>query len=184
MPKIRCDAPLKNLPQDRQDQIIEWCLTPKAEDCPGGYQHAREQLAADGLKVSLRALSDFFSWHQLKEFYEGAEAHAEEQKQLMAEFDPANTERAEKFGDFCFIQQATKTRDVKAYVAVGQLRETRKMRELREKTEPKKLELIERRVHLLETNAAAAKEKLTAVAAKGGLSAETLRQIEEAAGLL
>ncbi len=62
--KVRSDAVLLNLPDERQEQIIEWCDTPKSEGCPGGYQFAREQLAADGLNVSTRAVSDFYSsWH-------------------------------------------------------------------------------------------------------------------------
>ena len=46
------------------------------------------------------------------------------------------------------------------------------------------LAIADRRVKLLEDRAADAKEKLTAVVAKGGLSADTLKQIEEAASLL
>lgn len=64
--KPRADAPLKNLPADRQEQVIEWCGTPKSADCTGGYTFAREQLAADGVRVSLRALSEFWSWWHLE----------------------------------------------------------------------------------------------------------------------
>jgi hypothetical protein len=39
-------------------------------------------------------------------------------------------------------------------------------------------------LELLEKHAAQAKEKLTAVASRGGLSAATIKQIEEAAKLL
>ena len=46
------------------------------------------------------------------------------------------------------------------------------------------LDVAERRVKLLEDRAAEAKAKLTAVATKGGLTPETLKQIEEAASLL
>jgi hypothetical protein len=46
------------------------------------------------------------------------------------------------------------------------------------------LSVAERRLKLLEENAASAKAKLTAVASKGGLTPETLKQIEEAAKLL
>jgi hypothetical protein len=156
MAKTRCDSPLRNLQEDRQQQIIAWCLEPKTEECSGGYQHAREQLAADGIKVSITALSEFYSWFKLREFYEQAESHAEQQKQLMTEFDPANTDRAEKFADFCFIQEATKKRDAKTYVAVGQLRETRKHREAKSAHDSKALELQERRVAVLEAKVAKA----------------------------
>lgn len=55
---------------------------------------------------------------------------------------------------------------------------------LKEKTDPAKLALAERRIALLEGAAQQAKAKLAGIASKGGLSPETLRQIEEAAGLL
>lgn len=55
---------------------------------------------------------------------------------------------------------------------------------LKEKTDPAKLALAERRITLLEGAAQQAKEKLQGIASKGGLSPETLKQIEEAAGLL
>jgi hypothetical protein len=50
--------------------------------------------------------------------------------------------------------------------------------------EQEKVRQNDRRIKLLEDRAADAKEKLTAVVARGGLSADTLKQIEEAASLL
>jgi len=44
--------------------------------------------------------------------------------------------------------------------------------------------LKERRIALLESAAASAKSKLESIKKKGGLTADTLKQIEEAAGLL
>jgi hypothetical protein len=198
MKKIRCDAVLLNLPEERQVQIVEWIETPKTATCPGGYQFAREQLAADGMSVSQRALSQFYSAFRRKEFYEGAYQSAEDQKALMLEFDPQNVDRAEAFGDYCFLQESLKARDPKTFVALGNLRETRKKREQFANFTAKKLEqadkkivqkdrdlqLVERRVLLLEDNAAKAKATLEAVKKTGGLSPETLRQIEEAARLL
>lgn len=71
--KIRSDAVLLNLPEERQEQIWEWCRKPSEKDGDGntipgtgGFAHARAQLAADGLKVSLRSLSSFFSVYRLK----------------------------------------------------------------------------------------------------------------------
>lgn len=185
--KPRSDSRLKLLPDDRQEQIIEWCETPKSETCVGGLQFAREQLAADGVKVSVTTLSDFYSWYQLRRGYELAAEHAEQQKALMVEFDPSATDRAEAFGDFVFLQEALKLKDPKAFVALGNLRENRKSRQLRERIDSRKLDLAERRVVLLEQRMAEAKAKLTAAMQanhKGGLTPETLRQIEEAAALL
>lgn len=187
MNKVQATAKLKLLPPDRQEQIIEWCDTPKSETCPGGYQFAREQLAADGLQVSVRALSEFWHWYMQREMYEEAATHADLQKRLMLAFDPEAVERAEKFGDFVFLQEAVKVKDADTYTAISKLRETRKKRELKTHHDTKLLELQERRVRILEEKMAEAKEKLTALATtanKGGLTAETLRAIEEAAALL
>jgi hypothetical protein len=186
MKKPRSDSKLKLLPEERQAQIIEWINTPKSESCIGGLQHAREQLAADGITTGLTALSEFYSWWGLRQLFSDAETFAEEQTELMKEFNPADTDRAEAFGDYCFLQRAMKEQDPKAFVALGSLRETRKHRELKERVEIKRLEIAERRVVVLENNQAEAKAKLTAVlaASKGGITPETLRIIEEAAHLL
>jgi hypothetical protein len=57
-----------------------------------------------------------------------------------------------------------------------------KQRQLDQKD--KDLSISERRVSLLEENAAKAKAALEGIKSKGGLTPETLKQIEEAAGLL
>jgi hypothetical protein len=149
MSKTRCDAVLLNLPEERQDQIIEWIETPKSETCSGGYKFAREQLAADGLKVSERLLSQFYSAHRRKEFFKGAYEAAEDQKDLMLKFDPTNVDRAEAFGDFAFLQQSLKAQDPKTFVMLGNLRESRKTREqignfTREKLEQARVKLAQK----------------------------------------
>ncbi len=55
---------------------------------------------------------------------------------------------------------------------------------LKEKVDPAKLAQADRRIALLEGAAQQAKAKLQGITSKGGLTPETLRQIEEAAGLL
>jgi hypothetical protein len=155
--KVRADSLLRNLPVERQEQIIEWCNTPKSETCPGGYQHAREQLAADGVKVSLQALSGFYSWYQLKAQYEAAEAHAEQQEELMRQFRPDDLELARKFGKFVFLQEANRRKDGKLFATVEQLIQgdetgalNKRKQEFKEKIEPRKLDLLERRVEVAE----------------------------------
>lgn len=56
--KPRGDSKLKNLPEERQEQIFEWCRK--------SFAHARRQLAEDGLMVSGRALSEWHSWYRRK----------------------------------------------------------------------------------------------------------------------
>lgn len=72
-PKPKSNAILKNLPEERQEQIAEWCAKPNDRDeegniipKSGGLAFAQAQLAADGLRVSLETLSRFFSWWQLQ----------------------------------------------------------------------------------------------------------------------
>jgi hypothetical protein len=64
--------------------------------------------------------------------------------------------------------------------------DSERLRQGREKLalENRKVELAERRVVLLEDNAAKAKAALEGLKTKGGLTAETLATIEQAAGLL
>ena len=64
------------------------------------------------------------------------------------------------------------------------LRLKERAQKLKESTEPQKLRLAERKVVLLEAAASQAKEKLQGIVSKGGVSPETLKIIEEAAGLL
>lgn len=59
-----------------------------------------------------------------------------------------------------------------------------RLRERRLDQQEEDLKQRDRRIRLLEENAAKAKATLEAVKSKGGLTAETLRRIEEAAGLL
>lgn len=189
--KTRADSLLRNLPEERQEQIIEWCNTPKSETCPGGYQHAREQLAADGVKVSISALSGFYSWYCLRRSYQLAEEHAETQEALMLNFDPEDVERARKFGKFCFIQKALQVGDAKTFARVEQLiqddhkgaLELRKQ-QFKEKIEPAKLELAERKVELLERKLKAVDDAMEKAAERGGLTAEALEEIRRAAALL
>ena len=143
--KSRSDSKLKQLPEDRQEQVIAWCNEKRTDTCSGGYAHAQEQLAADGIKVSLRALSEFYSWHSTLKFYEGAAERAEQQKALMLDFDPANVDRAEAFGDYCFLQESLAARDAKTYTTVRNVRLTEKGLRGKAQIEKVKLKQADRR---------------------------------------
>lgn len=63
--KVRCDAVLKTLSEERQQLIIKWAETPKNSDCVGGYAFARAQIAAVfGLTVGIDAISDLYHWRR------------------------------------------------------------------------------------------------------------------------
>ena len=59
-------AGLLDLPAVEQEKIVEWCETPKRAKCASGFAFARQQLAAQNIEVSLRALQDFYSAWQLR----------------------------------------------------------------------------------------------------------------------
>jgi hypothetical protein len=153
MGKVRSDSLLKNLPEDRQEQIMEWCNTPSERDGEGktipdtgGLGLARAQLAADGVKVSLRALSDFFSWWQLKRTLELADLDAQEAADWWRTFKPGDEETARKFGEFMFLQKAVRTQDAEVFTAATMARDMRVGMEGKARLEAEKLALKERQL--------------------------------------
>jgi hypothetical protein len=70
------------------------------------------------------------------------------------------------------------------HLQVEQTTEALRLRQRQIELKEQDLKLAERRVLLLEDNAAKAKAALEGIKSKGGLTAETLKQIEEAAKLL
>src|SRR3954447_3638177 len=99
--KARKDSVLKSRAlksREFGDKLFAWISEPKTDKCPGGATHAKEQLAKAGIAVSERTINDFYSWWGLRQAYENAAGHAEQQKELMLKFDPNDVERAEKFG--------------------------------------------------------------------------------------
>lgn len=121
--KPRSDSPLKNLSEERQAQVIEWCNTPKqvAEDgvtvtCVGGHKFAKQQLADDGLKVSEGALSDFYSWWHLRRDFQQADQQTEDILELIKKLDPEITaEKLEAAGHLIFTKNAVASRDAKEF---------------------------------------------------------------------
>ena len=121
--KPRSDSILKNLPEERQDAIAEWCREPKTEECPGGLQHAREMLASDGLKVSLRAVSEFFAWYRMRSTLRGIDAKAANYEELFKKECPeATLEQIAKIGQSIFTMEASTYGDVKTFIELESLR--------------------------------------------------------------
>jgi hypothetical protein len=177
MKKARADAKLQNLPEERQAEI--WRLL-HPED--GGQPLTLEAAAAAlpgmvGFGVALSTLSAWRAWFALKRRLEAAADRAEQVKLELAKdpsFTPDDLERA---GQTLFTAEAIEEGNVRAFVAL-----------VRERNRAKALGVLERRVALLEEKAAEAKAKLEAAATRakagGGISEETLMEIEAAAKLL
>lgn len=181
LPKPKSNALLKTLPEDRQEIIAEWCQKPNDRDeegnaipKTGGLAFAREQLAADGLRVSLNTLSEFYSWWELRQMLKRADSDAQEAAEWFKSFNPLDAETARVFGEFVFTQEAIRTKSPKVFSAMANARDSRVMLELKERFDSAKLKqkdrqiaqkdkdlaLVERRVQILEAKEAKAKEAL------------------------
>jgi hypothetical protein len=178
--EIRTDAKLKGR-AERDPQFADdlWLMRNPGED---GEKLTLEAIAAAmpalyGLSCSVSSLSEFYKWLRLKKRIESA-AERSSQARLALASDPGMTpELLARVGQMVFTAETIEEGNVKAYVELVKLQ-----------LQAKSLEINAGKLKLLVDAAAEAKAKLTALtnAAKsnGGLTPETLRQIEEAAGLL
>ena|ERR1700731_3621737 len=188
MSKPRSDSPLKNLPEDRQEQIIDWCNASKSDDCIGGHKFAKAQLAADGIKTSEGALSEFYSWWYLRRTFQEADNLTRQfEEMLKRTFPDIDPEKITQAGQLIFTLQATNARNAEEFREMEYLRLAKETGATKARQKDEELRLAARRVELLEQNQAKAKEKLEGIKTSPharGLSVETLKTIEEAAKLL
>jgi len=140
--KPRSDSKLKNLPEEMQEAIIAWARTAKTDEHPGGLQYAREQLAADGIKVSLRAVSEFVSWWQLRERFSSASERAQQIEDLIKEKNPnLSPDRIRELGQALFTMEAMAEKDAQAYVALESLALAQQSAKFKGRIETEKLKL-------------------------------------------
>jgi hypothetical protein len=116
----RADAVLKNLPPERQHEI--WLRRTEGKKEDRGQAAIQGWLAQDGLKVSRRSLSEFFSWYAdrlaLKESGDTLEAFEE----FLRKQKPGWT--ADKIRDTAiqfFISQTVGQKDLYKFATVVQL---------------------------------------------------------------
>lgn len=81
MTKPRSDSRLKTLPEERQGQVIE-LLRAKS------YADTRKELAADGIETSETALKEFWSWWHLRQQFSRAERFSQEMVDLLKAEQP------------------------------------------------------------------------------------------------
>ena len=111
----RCDAKLKNLPEDRQDQIFQY-----------RKQHGLEKtvawLAEDGVKVSTVTLSQFCSWYRLKQNNALRESRVLQfMEMLKAEKPQLSQEELFQYGQMHFSTLALEDENAEQWVNVQQL---------------------------------------------------------------
>jgi hypothetical protein len=189
--EIRADAKLKNLHEEALQEL--WRFRNPEE---GGEKLTLEAICVEvplryGFTVSLSTLSDFYAWLRLKRRLDARATLADQLKLELAKNPDVSEEQIKKAGQRLFMAEGIIEKDSKVFadmVKIGQADTKLQQNDKRLKQTDKVIDQNNRRIKLLEEAAAEAKAKLLALtsAAKsqGGLSPETLKQIEEAAGLL
>lgn len=147
--KPRSDSKLKLLPPERQEQIVAWSRTRKTEEHPGGLAYAQEQLAADGIKVSLSTLSEFVSWWELQQRFSSASSRATQVAELLAKRNPdMSPEAVREMAQALFTLEALDARDAETFVNLEHLQLKRESAETKAKLEQEKLVISRQRLVL------------------------------------
>lgn len=175
-PKPKSNAVLKNLPEERQAQIAEWCAKPNDRDADGdivprsgGLAFARAQLAADGLTVSLQTLSEFFSWYSLEQ--DLRMSFAVEDQVLAA---TGNVQAAREAAESLLLKLGIARQDPGLIMAAAKTHDSRRSLDLQEKTGKTKASQNERKLNLAQRNLELAERKVVLLEAKAAAATETL----------
>ena len=165
MSKPRSDSKLKNLSEKVQDEILEWCKQ--------GFAVARDLCKAKlSLSVSVRCLCEWHKWRERQEKLREGNARVLQTLEWHRKNRPDAS--PEEIRNASFLSLSLRYEEDKDF----------QLQLLKEQGRDLDRDLSARRVALLEENAAKAKAALEGLKNKGGLTAETLKTIEEAAGLL
>ena len=187
----RADAKLQNLPEEALQDL--WRFRHPEE---GGEKLTLEAIAAEvprlyGFSVALSSLSNFYRWLEVKRRLDERSNLATQLKLDLAKDPEISEDQIRAAGQRLFMAEGILEKDSKVFfdmVKIGQNEAKIKQGAAKIGLQKMVVGLTERRLKLLEDKAAEAKSMLLALASnaksKGGLSAETLAQIEEAAGLL
>jgi hypothetical protein len=178
--KPRSDSKLDALDVDQQRQLCEWLLTPGLS-----YEVVKKMVLDEfNTSTSARALSSFYQSYVAAYLIQrraqavgvAKELHGDMEK-TPGKFDEATIDALSQKA-FEFAQNPmVDPRDVKQLFSL-----VLKARDQSLKEQDISIKL--RRLELLEKSSTQAKEKLTALTKKGGLSADALKEIERAAKIL
>lgn len=105
----RTDSIIGGLSQERQEQIVAWIASCKEGD---RYEYAREQLEADGIKVSRTAVAQWFRGWRLRQQVSSASAYASQVKETLAALNMGLTqEQLDLAGQLVFTDKAMEAED-------------------------------------------------------------------------
>jgi hypothetical protein len=187
----RADAKLQNLPDEELDVMWRFRNPEK-----GGKKLKMEAIAVQvplryGFTVSLSTLSSFYKWLAVRRDFRESRDVVHQIKEELKRDPEMSLEAIERAGVIMLATGGIQRKDGKLFSAmmkIGQGRTKLEQNDKRLKQTDKSLSQVDRRIRLLEDAAAEAKAKLLALTTNaksaGGLTPETLKAIEEAAGLL
>ena len=157
--KVRADAVLKTLPEDRQQEIWEW-LNRAGNTLARGVEWLRQ----DGIITSKRALSDWYSWYALRLKFKETERDTLNFQELVKEELPdLPQEKVTQLGSASFIMQAIKQGDPELFLLIQSAQHKAKMDVLKYQQRERELVIAERRVRVLEAKEEKAKKVLSDV---------------------
>ena len=190
--KTAAHAKLKNLPEEDQETL--WLLMHPADPAeePQTYEQVLGHLLNEhDITCSISTLSEWHSWYALNLRMDRADERALQARIRLARDPDISEEELDRICARIFKAEAMEKRDGKAWATVKKVEQLdRKLEQADKKLkqDDTKLTHDDRRIFLLEEAAANAKAKLLAITkqakSKGGITPETLAEIEAAAGLL
>ena len=166
--KIRADAKLKTLPEERQTEIVEYALTHT-------LVKTREWLRQGGLSVSLKTLSEFLCCQRIEQQMALNELTVKTMVEELAKRLPTQTpEQLEQIGQAFFTKMALEQKGQRGWFLTQQLALRKGKLEL--DWQKYRDQVQERR--------AAMERALEAAKTSGGLTPGTLEKIEKELRLL
>ncbi len=172
--KARGDSHLDALTPEQQAELNLW-LTTGNPTYAKAVTHVRR---AYGVSTNVSSVRSYYFNVALPWSYAQARGAAQEIAQLQeGSFEPAILKRLQQLAFELMTAPRTDVKTLRAFMKM--LGDSRKL-QLQQQT----IALDARRVTVLESKMAEAKAKLEGLKSKGGLTPDTLRQIEEAAAIL
>lgn len=165
---------LKSLPQEKRKDIFDRFSDPEMH-----YSELLYQLKAEGIEVSKTTLYEFAAWYSDMQPILEAHDFAKKFAETIALDNSLSLDTAQinKVAQAAFEMQAIQQQDPKLFTELQRLR-------VQQSTADNARLRLEQQLREYEDKMQAAKDALAGVTSKGGLTAETLAQIEEAAKLL
>jgi len=172
MKKARGDSKLKTLPPAVQAELFTQCQG------KGGYDAARAWLLAEhDVKTSAGSLSNFFGWYPFS--LSRTASYAQQFEAEIAKLPDMAGKAAQlsQIGQVGFEMLAMQSNDLEGYATLKKLR-------LKEEEQSISRDTLNLKVRQYEEKIAAARSSLEKAKSKGGVSADTLKLIEEQLKLL